>query len=642
MRGSKLISSKPAPVAARLLFASALLAWMVLPGKTEAQAPWQARHALTPAQYQSTFDDLAKQGYRLKCVSGYVSNGERYAALWVKTSGPAWQARNGLSAADYQKTFDDLVKQGYRLTWVSAHEAGGALRYEAIWEKKGGPAWEARNNLTAAEYQQTFDSLTKQGYRPIHVSGAGSGGSARYAAIFDKSSGPAWQARHAMTAAQFQKAFDDFAQQGYRLTDISGYNVGGTDFYAALWEKQAGPWWQARNGIPDAWYQNVFDNYYYQGYTPLLITAFTSGGRGRMNGIWSNTAFSAKDLGLINSRMSGYLSAHKAPGAAIAITRNGRLVYAAGFGHANQETGEEAGPTSLFRIASVSKPFTSVAILKLVEAGKLKLDDKVFGPGSLLGAQFPTPVGNKKIEQITVRYLLEHVSGLSNDGGDPMFMNLGMTHAQLISWMLNDPAHVMSRNANSQFEYLNFGFCLLGRVIEKASGKSYEQFVREAVLTPSGITNMAIGANSEAQRKPREVKYYPDDAYSLNVTRFDSHGGWVASPIDLERFLVRVDGLPSKPDILSAVSHTAMTTAAHVKDAKGNDPNYAFGWGVSPQWHNGAMSGTIAFLAVMPNGYTYAAVVNTRPDDDGFAFTLSSTLQQIVNDVSAWPSYDLF
>jgi CubicO group peptidase (beta-lactamase class C family) len=625
----------------RLLFAAALLAWMVSPGKAEAQ--WQARHGLTPAQYQSTFDDLFKQGYRLKCVSGYMSSGERYAALWVKEAGPAWQARHGLSAADYQKTFDDLLKQGYRLTWISAHEAGPALHFEGIWEKKSGPAWEARHNLTADQYQQTFNSLTQQGYRLLHVSGYASGGSARYAAIFEKSNGPAWQARHGMTAAQYQKAFDDFAKQGYRLKDISGYNVGGTDLYAAIWEKQGGPWWWGRHGIPDAWYQNVFDNFYYQGYKPLLITAFTSGGKGKLNGIWTNTNFSAKDLELISSRMNEYLKAQNAPGAAIAITKNGRLVYAAGFGQANQETGEEAGPTSLFRIASVSKPFTSVAVMKLVEAGKLKLDDKVFGPGSLLGAQFPTPAGNKKIEQITVRYLLEHVSGLSNDNGDPMFMNLGMTHAQLISWMLNDPGHVMSRNANTQFEYLNFGYCLLGRIIEKVTGKSYEQAVRESVLNPSGITNMAIGANSEAQHKPREVKYYPPgDAYSLNVTRFDSHGGWVASPIDLERFLVRVDGLPAKPDILSSASHTTMTTAAHIKDSKGNDPNYAFGWGVSPQWHNGAMSGTIAFLAVMPDGYTYAAVVNTRPADDGFAFTLSSTLQKIVNDVSAWPAYDLF
>ncbi|MFL6236961.1 MAG: serine hydrolase [Thermoanaerobaculia bacterium] len=628
-------------LSARLLLAAALLAWMALPGKAEAQR--QARHGLTPAQYQSTFDDLAKQGYRLKNVSGYMSGGERYAALWVKEPGPAWQARHGLSSADYQKTFDDLLKQGYRLTWVSAHEAGPALRFEGIWEKKSGPAWEARHNLTADQYQQTFNSLTQQGYRLLHVSGYASGGSARYAAIFEKSNGPAWQARHAMTAAQYQKAFDDFAKQGYRLKDISGYNVGGTDLYAAIWEKQGGPWWWGRHGIPDAWYQNVFDNFYYQGYKPLLITAFTSGGKGKLNGIWTNTNFSAKDLELISSRMNEYLKAQNAPGAAIAITKNGRLVYAAGFGQANQETGEEAGPTSLFRIASVSKPFTSVAVMKLVEAGKLKLDDKVFGPGSLLGAQFPTPAGNKKIEQITVKYLLEHVSGLSNDNGDPMFMNLGMTHAQLISWMLNDPGHVMSRNANSQYEYLNFGFCLLGRIIEKVTGKSYEQYVRESVLNPSGITSMAIGANSEAQRKPREVKYYPPgDAYSLNVTRFDSHGGWVASPIDLERFLVRVDGLPSKPDILSSASHTTMTTAAHVKDSKGNDPSYAFGWGVSPQWHNGAMSGTIAILAARPDGYTYAAVVNTRPADDGFASTLSSTLQAIIKDVSAWPGYDLF
>src|SRR2546421_5997376 len=97
--------------------------------KVEAQA-WVARHALTPAQFQSTFDDLFKQGYRLKSMSGYVSGGERYAALWLKEPGPAWQARMGLSAADLQKTFDDLRKQGYRMIWISGHEFGGSVRYE--------------------------------------------------------------------------------------------------------------------------------------------------------------------------------------------------------------------------------------------------------------------------------------------------------------------------------------------------------------------------------------------------------------------------------------------------------------------------------------------------------------------------------
>src|SRR5262249_240400 len=159
--------------------------------------------------------------------------------------------------------------------------------------KKPGPAWEARHGLTATEYQQAFDALTKQGYRLIHVSGYSSGGSARYAAIFDKSGGAAWQARHGLTASQYQQAFDDFSKQGYRLRDVSGYNVGGTDYYAAIWEKTGGPWWWARHGVPDAWYQNVFDNFYYQGYHPLLITAFTSAGAGKLNGIWENTNFSA-------------------------------------------------------------------------------------------------------------------------------------------------------------------------------------------------------------------------------------------------------------------------------------------------------------------------------------------------------------
>jgi CubicO group peptidase (beta-lactamase class C family) len=618
-----------------------LVALATSTGKLEAQA-WQARHNLTPAEFQSTFNDLFKQGYRLKQVSGYMSNGERYAALWVKESGPEWQARNGLSAADYQKTFDDFNKQGYRLTWVSAHEAGGSVRYEGIWEKKPGPAWEARNNLSAADYQKAFDDFNKQGYRLVHVSGYAAGGSARFAAIWEKSGGPAWQARDNLTAAEYQKAFDDFSKQGYRLKDISGYNVGGADYYTGIWEKTSGPWWWSRNGTPDAWYQNVVDNFYYQGYQPVFIAAFTSGGGGKVNSIWDNANFSAADLQLISSKITAYMNANQVPGLALAITKDDRLVYAAGFGYADKESGEEAGPTSLFRIASVSKQFTSAAVMKLIEAKTLDVGEHVFGPNSILGSEFPTPPGNQKINQITVKHLLEHVSGLTDSPDDPMFDNVSYDHAQLISWVLNDPTRKMTRDANTQWEYLNFGYCLLGRVIEKRTHKTYEQYVREAVLSPSGISDMAIGANSFAQHKPREVKYYPADSYNLNVTRFDSHGGWVASPIDLARFLVRVDGPGGKADILTVAARSEMLTAPHIKDNKGNDPNYGFGWFVSPQWHNGCMEGTIAQEEVLPNGFTFAFVVNTRPANDGCAGVLAGVVQNLIQNVSAWPKYDLF
>ena len=606
---------------------------------------WVARHAMSQAQFQSTFNDLNSKGYRLKSMSGYVSGGaEQYAALWVKESGPAWQARSSMTEADFQTTFNDFSKQGYRLTWVSAHEANGVARYEAIWEQKNGPAYEAKANLSATEYQQAFDTYTKQGYRPLHVWGYAIGGSPRFAVIFEKSSGPAWAARHNLNATQYQQAFNQFIGQGYHVKVISGYNIAGADYYTAIWEKSGNTFEWARNGIAELSYQSVFDNMYYQGYRPVFIGAFTSGSAARMNGVWENTNFSGAELQSINSQMKTYMDANGVPGAALAITKDGRLVYAAGFGYANKETGEEAGPENLFRIASVSKPFTSVAVMKLIESsnGKFRLTDKVFGPGGILSADFPTPPGNPKIDQITVKYLLEHVSGLSDAGGDPMFMNVNMNHKQLINWVLNDPAHKMTRNTNTQFEYLNFGYCLLARVIEKVSGKPYAQFVKENVLTPSGITDMSIGANSEAARKPREVKYYPANAYNLNVTRFDAHGGWIATPIDLVRFVVHVDGLATKKDIITAISHTTMLTDSGIKDVNGNDPNYGFGWGTQNQWHNGAMDGTISFMQVLPNGYTYAVIANTRPANDGFAFNMAGVVQNIIKGVSKWPSYDLF
>ncbi|MDQ3814609.1 MAG: serine hydrolase [Armatimonadota bacterium] len=607
-------------------------------------ASWEARHGLTPAQYQSAFTDLSKQGYRLKVISGYTSGGqERYAAVWNKTGGPEWAARHGLSSADYQKAFDDFSKKGFRLVYISGYAVSNQPQFAAIWEKSAGPAWTARHNLSSADYQKAFTDLAKQGYRLKVVSGYTVGGKDFYAGIWDKSAGPASTARHGLSAADYQKAFNDLGGQGYRLKMVSGYQVGGADRYAAIWEKTGGALSAARHGIKSNFYQGVFDNYYYQGYYPVYVNGFASGNASKLNAIWENTSWKGADLDLIKSKAQAYKSKHNLPGLSIAITKDGRLVYAAGFGEADQSSGEEVSPNHLFRIASVSKPITSVAVMRLLEQGKLSsLDKKVFGPNSILGPKYATPANNKKIDDITVRQLLQHVSGFTNAYGDPMFENTSYTHDQLINWALKNKVPI--NNPGSVYEYANFGYSVLGRVIEKESGQSYEAYVRNNVLNKAGITRMVIGANSQAARKPGEVVYYPSSAYNLNVTRFDAHGGWIATPIDLMRFMVRVDGLPTKPDIVNGTSHTTMTTKPGIMDKNGNDPNYAFGWvvGSGYQWHNGAMSGTLGLMAKAPNGYGYAALVNSRPSGDQFAGELKQMLDQIIAGVSDWPAYDLF
>ncbi|MEH1924768.1 MAG: hypothetical protein V7L07_27410 [Nostoc sp.] len=241
-------------------------------------AAWEARHGLTSAQYQATFDKLVGQGYRLVDVSGYGVNGQdRYAAIWVKSGGPAWQARHGLTSAQYQATFDKLVGEGYRLVHVSGYSVNGKDRYAAIWEKSDSPAWEARHGLTSAQYQATFDKLVGEGYRLVDVSGYSVNGQDRYAAIWVKSGGPAWQARHGLTSAQYQATFDKLVGEGYRLVHVSGYGVNGQNRYAAIWEKSDSPAWQARHGLTSAQYQATFDKLVGEGYRLVDVSGYYSG-----------------------------------------------------------------------------------------------------------------------------------------------------------------------------------------------------------------------------------------------------------------------------------------------------------------------------------------------------------------------------
>lgn len=249
----------------------------------------------------------------------------RYAAIWEKGSGPAWEARHGLTAAQYQQAFDTLTRQGYRLVDVSGYAVGDQDMYAAIWEKPQGRQyasgllterigrphgpesvpWVARHGMTSDQYQQEFNKFKDQGYRLVHVSGYGVGGRDLYAAIWEKRPGPAWIARHGMTADQYQQQFDTLKSQGYRPVDISGYNAGGQDLYAAIWEQQpapdalvterlggpraslqSGPAWAARHGMTSSQYQEEFNKFVGQGFRLVRVSGWRSGDTTHYAAIW--------------------------------------------------------------------------------------------------------------------------------------------------------------------------------------------------------------------------------------------------------------------------------------------------------------------------------------------------------------------
>lgn len=236
---------------------------------------WQARHGLSSAQYQQAFNQLLSDGYRLVQVSGYNLNGEdRYAAIWEQRASVPWQARHGLSSAQYQQAFDELVGQGYRLSQVSGYSVGAEDRYAAIWEQGDDAPWQSRHGLSSVQYQETFNQLFNEGFRLVQVSGYSVNGEDRYAAIWEQREGAPWQARHGLSSVEYQRTFDQLLGEGYRLVQVSGYRVNGEDRYSAIWEQRAGVPWQARHGLTSAQYQEAFDELLKQGFRLVLVSGY--------------------------------------------------------------------------------------------------------------------------------------------------------------------------------------------------------------------------------------------------------------------------------------------------------------------------------------------------------------------------------
>jgi len=231
----------------------------------------------------------------------------------------------------------------------------------------------------------------------------------------------------------------------------------------------------------------------------------------------AQTGLYVPQLANFDAAMLNLMTTYNVPGGQLAITYRGRLVYNRGFGFSNKATQDLVYPKSLFRIASVSKPVTAVACMKLFDQGLLNLDAKIFGTGGILNDAKYQNILDPLCSNITVRMLLQHSGGWNrNISGDPMFdayniaTKMGVSSppspAVVIQYVLANK--MLDFKPGSQSQYSNFGYCVLGRVIEKITGQSYEDYVTNNILVPLGITDMQLGSNLLANQLPNEVNYY--------------------------------------------------------------------------------------------------------------------------------------
>ncbi|MGZ8545178.1 MAG: serine hydrolase domain-containing protein, partial [Flavisolibacter sp.] len=258
------------------------------------------------------------------------------------------------------------------------------------------------------------------------------------------------------------------------------------------------------------------------------------------------------------------------------------------------------------------------------------------------------PPYNANVSNMTVRHLLQNVTGSwgSGTGGDVIDQNPAYTNVQLFNWILNTRPN--PKAPGTFYDYSNINFWIAGRVIEKASGKSYINYLKEDLLAPIGITSVDMAGKTLAERKTNEVRYYgqgSDNNYTYNIAfpRRDADGGLISTAKDLLKFVAAFDGFNSRPDILNSSSVTALTTGSAVF------PSYALGigiWNAENLWYNyGSLPGTRSAFMRHNNGMSAALIFNSRVNPSAetpFVQGMQSLVLDLVKNTYPWQDIDQF
>jgi len=397
---------------------------------------------------------------------------------------------------------------------------------------------------------------------------------------------------------------------------------------------------------------------------------------------YPTTGVEVPELAVLDTTLLRCMTEHNVPGASLAVTKNGKLLYARGFGWADLQALEPVQPTSLFRIASVSKPITAVAILKLIQEGRLGLRDRVFDILTVTPHLEPGAQPDPRMPDITVLHLLNHTGGWDRArSGDGMFFPVEIAESlgvdapagpeHVMRWLSGRP---LDFTPGQQYAYSNYGYCLLGRIIEQITGRGYEEYVQTEILAPLGITGMRIGKTRVGGRAEGEVVYYPITSLERSVFQenlgqkvphpygawyleaMDSHGGWIASALDIVRFATAFQDKDASP-LLSRDSIETMFARPDSPvgdDAQGQPRRnfYGCGWAVDlptedgkpgQQHHNGMLMGTAAVMRRRDDGVCWAALFNSALGrrDMYIGSPIVAGMDEALAAITTWPTTNI-
>jgi serine beta-lactamase-like protein LACTB, mitochondrial len=339
----------------------------------------------------------------------------------------------------------------------------------------------------------------------------------------------------------------------------------------------------------------------------------------------------------IEKAVSAFMATRNAPGLSVAIGTGGVLRWQNGYGLADLEHVVPATASTVYRLASVSKPITAVAVMQLVERRRLSLDDT---------AGKWVPDLPSALRPITVRQLLSHQSGIRHYTAeeDDSTKHYPIHYASLREALVIFKDDPLAHAPGAAMTYSTYGYTLLGVIVEQASGETYVNFVTRNILAPAGMDH-------SRPDDPREVVPHRASGYArpgggalLNARFMDPSyktpgGGWLSTAGDMVRFGLALQ----RGRLLRPASITEMTT---MQPVAGKDTFYALGWIVGgwglpdgPRipglvWHGGVQQGVTTNLYMLSHAHSVVAIM-TNLEGEGLALTqLAADVTAVVSKVA--------
>lgn len=649
----------------RLLLSLAAATVLASPAASQFTVDTVSYHGVSAAAHQAQFNLLEPQGYRITslAVSGNIGSAA-YSAVWTRTSGPNWVAAHGMTHAQYLNQRTSWSLTGFRPVIVTAAGSGANEVWAAVYAQDGIPT--AHDvDLSTNAFEADVAARRAAGMRLVSCATYGATGSALYAPVYKQdASGLPWGCAHGLTVTEMNAAVPEYAHGEVRPAFLA---MGGTQRYLGVFRDDRMGAWAVVYDRTSAQLNADKVNADAQGLVPLCIAASGTGTSARYAAIFAEritpyartlTRTGVGSLAMLpfDDYMTDLMLTEPVRAASIAVCKDGRLVYARGYTHA--EPGYTVTqPTSLFRMGSISKALTGMLAHDLIEhgVGNLQLTTPLVGQLGIL-------TYSQGAQSIELRHLLQHTSGLANAIDEVAWaatipgMPLPIDENQVTRFAVQTPLTTLG-----QYEYSNNGMTAAGQLIENATGLDYFTVLQQRLWAPVQASRLHRMQALRSQLHPDEVHYHLRVPYlragnlyadsrpmaPQYCQRFwDSAGAVVTSTVDLARVLAGAFSLGADSPLFSvARQQAALAQHEPTKHYAQNETHRVtacgFDWAVDAQGrtyyvHRGSQDGFYAIAIVRDDGVVIVCACN------GDASLESSTLRAKADLVTDWGTSDQF